>query len=409
MKCPDCNFKNAPRSKYCGSCGYKFIKSEKIDESKTTVNLPDGDTAYFSISVFKFLAMSCCTFGLYNFYWHYKNWSLIQKRDQSDISPFWRAVFRNIFCYFLFEEIGHSAKKLKLNMPGAPGLWAAAVIVTTVIGNFITINRLFWKIPIAHIYSIFVAVPIFFHLPMQGLANDVNRVLNPGHAMNSKFRGWNIAALVVGGILFFLTVVSIFNGDSPAVKWETYGYDEFHFSIDSPYPLVSQVMPMTAETRKKLIRNMVVRTEMNTQSKFSVMVSAAEASRVIQTRLTDFAESSLSGVKLISTNFEYDLKKGDCSGYPAIYASGKGVRLLTKFNFLALFVIKGQWAYSAIIQYPDDDQSTEEMAQKMLHSLDIKLNNVMFELGENTQSPEVDLKTLGRKLDEMKYMLGRKK
>ena len=65
---------------------------------------------FFPVSRFKLLVMSLVTFGLYEIFWFYKNWQLFKAKTGSDISPFWRTVFRVFFIYELLHEIQEKAR-----------------------------------------------------------------------------------------------------------------------------------------------------------------------------------------------------------------------------------------------------------------------------------------------------------
>ena len=51
---------------------------------------------------------------------------------------------------------------------------------------------------------------IIFLLPVQMTANEINLVTSPNHDPNSKFSGWNIVAVIGGGLLFLLALVGTF-------------------------------------------------------------------------------------------------------------------------------------------------------------------------------------------------------
>ena len=45
---------------------------------------------------------------------------------------------------------------------------------------------------------------------MQATVNEVNRKVAPDHNPNERFTGWNIAAIVVGGLLLLMGLVDAF-------------------------------------------------------------------------------------------------------------------------------------------------------------------------------------------------------
>ena len=153
--------------------------------------------AFFPVSLTKLLVLSICTLSLYEIYWFYKNWKLVKHHEQSDILPVARAFFTVLFCYSLFRRVDEESQKLGMRGVSA-GLLAAGWIVATVL------HRLpdpYWLIS-------FLAV--LFLLPVQHAMNQLNATVAPGHDANSRFTGWNIATVIVGGLVAVLVVAGVF-------------------------------------------------------------------------------------------------------------------------------------------------------------------------------------------------------
>lgn len=113
--CKKCGGKLNSWDKFCGSCGNNI--SEKVVDKptiKAKINKPQTvalqGEEYFCISLAKFLLLTFSTFGLYTFYWCYKNAQVIQEQEE-DTSPFWMAVFAPLSTVVIFEHILESAKK----------------------------------------------------------------------------------------------------------------------------------------------------------------------------------------------------------------------------------------------------------------------------------------------------------
>lgn len=150
---------------------------------------------YFPVSLLKLAVMSICTFGLYQIYWFYKNWRLIQIREELSIAPVWRAFFANLFCYSLFTRIQDTAESQELPISLASGFLASGFVVTTLFGGA---PGPYWLITL---------LSAAFLLPVQSAVNDINQETNPEHNRNIHFSGWNIAIIFIGGILFLLTII----------------------------------------------------------------------------------------------------------------------------------------------------------------------------------------------------------
>jgi len=164
-------------------------------EDLRAAQLPEAAGApYFAVSLLKLSVMSICTAGLYELYWFYKNWDLIRYRERSDIMPVARGIFAFFFCYQCFSRIRATATTHDLpTFPAGP--LAAGWIVTT----------LLYKLPDPYWFVCYLA--FLFILPVQATANRINLIEEPGHDQNSHFSQWNVAAIIIGGILLVLAII----------------------------------------------------------------------------------------------------------------------------------------------------------------------------------------------------------
>ncbi len=46
---------------------------------------------FLYIPVRRLVLLSMLTFGVYSYYWQYRNWAYVKEREGLSISPFWRA------------------------------------------------------------------------------------------------------------------------------------------------------------------------------------------------------------------------------------------------------------------------------------------------------------------------------
>ena len=93
------------------------------------------NTAYLRISLSKLAFLSIITFGIYEYYWFYKNWAAVKKAEQSDISPFWRAVFAVVLSHSLFKKMLTSAKSKNYERSFSPILLALFYFIIMFISN----------------------------------------------------------------------------------------------------------------------------------------------------------------------------------------------------------------------------------------------------------------------------------
>ena len=152
---------------------------------------------FFPVSITKLLVLSICTLGLYEIYWFYKNWQLVKRRENSNINPALRSLFGVLFCYSLFRRVGEQVESHN-NKSIPAGLLAAGWIVLT----------LLWKLPDPYWLLTFLAV--FFMVPVQQAVNSINSQAARGHDQNRRFGGWNIAAVIIGGLILALAIIGTF-------------------------------------------------------------------------------------------------------------------------------------------------------------------------------------------------------
>jgi len=178
-----------------------IVTTRNLNLTESPASDPENGAAktpFFAVSLTKLAVMSVCTVGLYEFYWFYRNWRLIKEREGSTILPFWRAFFGFFFCYQCFDRVRSHAEDVELPTSLSAGWMTATWIMLT----------LSWKLHDPYSLLSFLAfVPL---LPVQSLANRVNSIEVPTHNRNSRLTGWNIAVVVLGGLLVILNVVSVF-------------------------------------------------------------------------------------------------------------------------------------------------------------------------------------------------------
>ncbi len=153
--------------------------------------------AYFAVSRLKLALMSVATFGLYQIYWFYKNWKAMQSSGESLNAPV-RALFYPLTAYWLFRHIGERGVALGMAAGFSAGLLAVAVFLLSML----------WRLPDPWWLAGFASVAAL--LPVQTAVNEINYRMAPDADPNTRFRGWNIFGLIVGGILFGLVVLGAF-------------------------------------------------------------------------------------------------------------------------------------------------------------------------------------------------------
>jgi hypothetical protein len=153
---------------------------------------------YFAVSVFKLGLMCICTLGFYQLYWFYKQWHSIRRREHTNVLPAARALFSVFYCYPCFRRIREHGVQMGIQ----PSLQAGAIAT-----GFILCS-LTWRLPDP--YGWIAMASMFFLLPVQAHANEINAVAAPAHERNAKLTGWNWLAIVPGGTLMLLAIIGSF-------------------------------------------------------------------------------------------------------------------------------------------------------------------------------------------------------
>jgi len=153
---------------------------------------------FFTTSTLKFVVMSICTFGLYELYWFYKNWVLIEAKTGKNIMPFWRAFFAPFWAYSCFKHVKTSANENQVSETLSTGLLAAMYFIA--VGISLAPDP-YWLV------GFFGFV---FIIPVNSVAVDCNRKLIPEYENNEAFTGWNWFGVVIGGLFLVLSLVGTF-------------------------------------------------------------------------------------------------------------------------------------------------------------------------------------------------------
>jgi hypothetical protein len=197
MFCGKCGIENSKDSNYCPVCGEQLVKR------KTSSTPLISTTQQYSNAqpVLHFVLLSILTFGIYEFYWFYRNWKHIKVHKNLDIRPGWRTVglfipiYGIVLAYRQLREIRDFSKELRIDKTYSPG-W--------ILFGWLTLNAL-WKLPDPFWFLSFLSVvPLAV---VQGVLNSYWKKEQPGFTERTKFSGGQIAILVIGGIWWILLLI----------------------------------------------------------------------------------------------------------------------------------------------------------------------------------------------------------
>ena len=190
MNCPRCGFENPVGTRFCANCGASLA--------------PSQTPLFLRIPVWRLILLSILSFGVYEYYWIYKNWRYIEERDQLGIRPFWRGVFSIFFCHSLLRRIHEDKEARSIQSPTfSPGGLATGWVI------FIIVANLVGRAPGIAASIISGLIPSFlFLVPVQNYINSIEEKHTPGQ----PFYGWSsghIVCLVIGIIIWVLLLIGL--------------------------------------------------------------------------------------------------------------------------------------------------------------------------------------------------------
>jgi hypothetical protein len=154
----------------------------------------------FPVATPKFIALSICTFGIYELYWCYENWKSVKSASGENISPFWRTFLAPIWVFSLYRKIRADALAA-----GVPVAWNYGVL-----GAFFLILQLTAVLPDPWwLISFAMFIPM---IPVQQTAQRLNALHFERGATgrNDNYSPANVATLVIGGLFLMLVLIGAF-------------------------------------------------------------------------------------------------------------------------------------------------------------------------------------------------------
>ena len=157
------------------------------------------ESMFYGVGVSKFIILSILTWGLFTFYWFYKNFSLYKKRFDDDSMPLARAIFSPIFAYSLFIVVNMQLEERGHKKPLSAGGIAAAYFFLNLGGRFLP-----------DLYAILCSFLIF--LPLLGANKQINLLNqedNSNYLPDSKYSWVNWVFIILGSVFTLLVILGL--------------------------------------------------------------------------------------------------------------------------------------------------------------------------------------------------------
>jgi transglutaminase-like putative cysteine protease len=160
-----------------------------------------GRGFFYPVPLAKFCVLNVMTAGLYSLFWTWKCWRWVKAREDGEIAPFWRGVFRVIWYYPLFDRVNRVAladsriqQVAKISAAGY-ALWVLGFAVLSVTLKDATITTL------ASAFS------FVWFLPLLSAVNNLNGADSEVLRCNAKVSGLTVAA-AAGGLVYWTVIVA---------------------------------------------------------------------------------------------------------------------------------------------------------------------------------------------------------
>ena len=165
--------------------------------------MPDQDssqtrTAFFQVGTEKLTELSLVTFGLYGFYWTWRNWQQIS-RHEAGIRPLLRTLLSFVFQYGLYRRIAARARLENETPRWLPERLFGLFLVFTLIPLWLLLTNHPWGI----LLNLLTLLPNM--LANQSI-NAVHEKFLPFYEQNTELSGSNWAAIVTG-LIGWLTLL----------------------------------------------------------------------------------------------------------------------------------------------------------------------------------------------------------
>lgn len=181
-----------------------YAAPESELESPDTV-----DTLFYVVDPVKFWVLYIMTFGLYQIYWFYQNWHNVKVATGRKMLPPLRGLFAIFFTHSLFREVNETLEEREIDVRWSPDMLASLYVILAISSS--VCDRLSDK----NIGSPFTDVISLLLLPAVGyVLYRAQRIINlvmddPGGQSNSRFTGWNILWMVLGGAVWLAAVAGV--------------------------------------------------------------------------------------------------------------------------------------------------------------------------------------------------------
>lgn len=155
----------------------------------------------FTSSITKIIVLSVFTLGLYNLYWHFKQWQFQKRYAGHDCIPVLRAIFQLFFTHALFATVAENARIQQIKFSWNNNALATIYILLLVLSNFS--DKLLPDPVMGFLLSVLITFALLAIVcVVQKTINQING--DPQGSQNAQFTPWNWLAIVLGAAFWAL-------------------------------------------------------------------------------------------------------------------------------------------------------------------------------------------------------------
>lgn len=164
---------------------------------------------FYVVSPVKLMTLATLTFGLYFYYWSYKNWSLYKRATQADIWPWARGLLCIFFIHQLYRRVNEKIRGSGRAFDWDFEQWATVFVVLTV-GAYLL------DAAVKHVDGFaFLGGWLLLIIPLRAFVVSkgqpmINFAANdPEGLSNSRFSALNYLFMVPGALLWALALFGV--------------------------------------------------------------------------------------------------------------------------------------------------------------------------------------------------------
>lgn len=175
------------------------------------------DVVFFPVSESKLMTLYILSFGMYGFYWFYKNWKCLQPRMPENISPSLRATFYIFYTHALFQQIyqrtAHLQQKHRFNASKLATFFVSCVVIGTLIDSLSAVSSLLDNLSSRFFDITSLTLFIISVYPLAKVQATANRINNDilGY-LNHKYSLLNYLLIALGVTFWMIAVINLLSG-----------------------------------------------------------------------------------------------------------------------------------------------------------------------------------------------------